>query len=112
MTNLNPNVGTELADGISYILNGALQEELANFVGAMRNLGEGTAVYDAMKDIMMRIQNKYNDEVVPAMKKCNESFLQFTNMAEYVNKLQAGNSVKDVEIKAVGDNNYDACLGL
>lgn len=109
--NLVPEKGEELSSMLQSILNGEVLEAVQDAFAAVTSLGDNNIV-DTMRENFNRIQNSYNNDVVPASKAVMDACEQFTDMAKYVNASSTANSVKDVEVGKVQANNYDAAKDL
>ncbi len=110
--NLKPEVGTELAAGLSKVLDGTVLEVIQTAYDGIRALGDDNHIVESIKEKFMKIQEKYNGDLVPAANSVKAKFEAYTDYAEYVSKLSIDTGVKDVDVGSVKPNNYDAAKNL
>ena len=109
---LDPAKGQELAELVTKISDGTILEVVQNAFNACRTMGDDYHLVEGVKEKFIAFQNYYNDNVVPAFNAFKGSAERFTDLADYVSKLQMDTSVKDVEVGSVASDTFNVAGSL
>lgn len=110
--NLNPEIGTRLAEMLSGAFDREVQEAFQLAWDAINSLGDNN-VTEQQKAKIIACQNLYNSEFVPKLSACKAGFEEYTDVATYLAKVQLDTAVTGVDVGgSVGSGLFDAARNL
>ena len=109
---LDPAKGKEAADTLVSVLNGSAQESIVTLYSIVKTLGEGLPIVDAPVADLKKAEAYFNEEFAPAARKLQDHFMEFTDLATYMNNLQAATVADGEEVGSIADTTYDAAMHL
>lgn len=111
MYTLDPKTGEALATTFAGLVNGKAVPLFEDCFKHVSEIGDNEIV-EQEKAKIRKAADYYNEEVLPAVQKIQESFESFTNMAEFMNKLQMDETIATEAIDPVKDAGFDEVANL
>ena len=112
MVKFDPAKGQEAAEVVTKYCDEIVQETANLAYEAIKALGEDNHIVEELKQKMVAFQSTYNDGLVPAFNSGNKAFNEFTDMAEYISKLDIDTSVAQADVGTVQSGMFDAAMHL
>lgn len=109
--NLDPELGTRVSESLTNILNGSILSSISSAYAAMTKQGENNLT-EQIKEKFMNIQKFYNDSVVPAMDVVLHNLEEYTDLADYINKLNVDTSIKAEDIDPVEEAGFTEAMNI
>lgn len=110
--NLRPEAGEELAQIVNTTLDDRLCSTLENLYGACRKMGDENHLVIDITGKYHKAQDVYNSQVLPAVNNYKQVLGQYTDYATYHARLQADDTVKDVNVGTINTGAFDAAHDL
>lgn len=102
---MDPKLGEEAVAALETEMNGAILEYMKDAYDAVASLGDNN-VLDQNKEKFTIVAGVYNDRLLPNMQAVKQNLLEFTNLAEFMNKYVIDTSVKHEEVDPVKDAGF------
>lgn len=110
--NLDPAKGAELAAILVRYCDVECIEAAQVANDAIRSLGEENNCGQQLREKMRRIQDNYNNNLVPAFNAAKAAIEEFTDVAEYISKLQIDATVAQSDVPQIAGGQFDAAKNL
>lgn len=109
--NLDPELGTRVSENLSKILNGDITNSISTAYIAMTKQGENNLT-EQFKKKFINIQNFYNDSVIPAMTAVQTNLDEYTDLANYMNKIEIDISIKAEAIDPIENAGFAEAMNI
>ena len=109
---LDPEKGVDLATALTKFCDEQVLDTMQSMYDAVRTLGDDNHCVEQIKEKMVAAQNHYNSVLVPAFDSGKKAFEEFTDVAEYVAKLNIDTSVSSAGASTVSSGSFDAMRNL
>lgn len=94
MINLDPAKGQEVAEMLTKLCDGEMLSVAQTIHDAVQTMGDDNNIVIQIGDKLHNFQDKYNSECVDAFNSLKAGLEKFTDIAEYISKVQVDTSVK------------------
>ncbi len=109
--NLDPAQGEECAAILRDQLNGAIFEPILEAYQAMTESGENT-VTNAYLDKFKKLQQVYNDDVLPNFEAVNTNLGEYTELAYMMHNKQVDETVSAVNVDPIQNAGFADAFGI
>lgn len=109
--NLDPELGTRVSENLLKILNGDVTNSISTAYIAMTKQGENNLT-EQFKKKFINIQNFYNDSVIPAMAAVQTNLDEYTDLANYMNKIEIDTSIKAEAIDPIENAGFAEAMNI
>lgn len=109
---LNPELGQRLATELTEVFDKKILDAISEEYNAVKKLGEDTTEVQLLKEKFKKFEQYYNDEFVPALNAAKKELEAYTDLSEYMVKIQVNTDVKAVDVGTVAGGAFDAAKQL
>lgn len=108
--NLDPEKAPMVIDVIQQVCNGEILDVVVEAYQSVSASGDNNLVSE-MKEKFIKIQNYYNDVLLPAMTSCKTNLEEFTDVAKYFANLSVDKTIKTEDIDTPTNANLGSLVG-
>ena len=109
---LDPKLGEEVAETITNILNGQLQQSVVDAYDVSKQIGDDNPIVEQVGALCRQYETTFNEELVPRANKVRDNNMAYSNMARIFNSYSVAKVADAADMGTVKDNNYDAATNL